>query len=292
MKSSRFITVILILIASCSSEIELNNNDYLLIKSNDEKAVLVLFPCFPCDSEHTLKEANFIEELTKNSISVVLLNENQKLYLQNSEKENLNNLIESIFKENNLTQNNISIGGFSSGGNLAIQMASYLSENSTLKISSVFAVDSPIDLVQLYNNCVLDVERNVKAEAVSEGEFIVDLFNENLGNPNESLVNFIGKSNFIQSEKNQPILDKLDQVKIRFYAEPDTVWQKENRERNFENLNAFQLENAHNYLVNKGHFNTELIFTEDKGIRSNGQKHPHSWSIVEGSSLKNWILNY
>lgn len=34
----------------------------------------------------------------------------------------------------------------------------------------------------------------------------------------------------------------------------------------------------------------EYIPTENKGYRSNGERHPHSWSIVDGTDLVNWML--
>jgi hypothetical protein len=33
----------------------------------------------------------------------------------------------------------------------------------------------------------------------------------------------------------------------------------------------------------------EFIKTENRGIRANGEIHPHSWSIVEKESLIKWI---
>jgi hypothetical protein len=34
----------------------------------------------------------------------------------------------------------------------------------------------------------------------------------------------------------------------------------------------------------------ELIKTENKGYRNDGNRHPHSWSIVEVDDLLRWIL--
>ncbi|MDX6747060.1 hypothetical protein SHK09_09685 [Polaribacter sp. PL03] len=36
--------------------------------------------------------------------------------------------------------------------------------------------------------------------------------------------------------------------------------------------------------------NIKLINTKNRGYRANGERHPHSWSIVDEKDLINWIL--
>jgi hypothetical protein len=43
-------------------------------------------------------------------------------------------------------------------------------------------------------------------------------------------------------------------------------------------------------LKKDGFKHVELITTENKGYRANGQRHPHSWSIVDGKDLIKWML--
>jgi hypothetical protein len=45
-----------------------------------------------------------------------------------------------------------------------------------------------------------------------------------------------------------------------------------------------------NLLQLKGNKEAELIVTQDKGIRLNGRKHPHSWSIMDSEDCLIWIF--
>ncbi|HRC32087.1 MAG TPA: hypothetical protein PK736_01445 [Bacteroidia bacterium] len=36
--------------------------------------------------------------------------------------------------------------------------------------------------------------------------------------------------------------------------------------------------------------NAEMIVTYDKGVRIDGTKHPHSWSIMDSQDCLDWIL--
>lgn len=290
MKFVSLFFISLFIIISCNSSSEFHTKDFILKKANDEKAVVFLFPCFPCNAEHTQSEAKFIEDLVKNEISVVLLNENQKLFFKQEDLERVEILMNEILKTYKISNENIVIGGFSSGGNLALQFSSYLMQINKLKPKSIFIVDSPVDLVKLYKNAQNDVDLKFHQDAVSEGEFLLNYFYENVGHFEHGFDQYKKYSSFINLEEKQPLLDHLNNIKIRLYAEPDLEWQKLNRGRNFENLNAFQLENLHHYLRTKPNIKSELIFTEGKGVKSTGERHPHSWSIVEGDGLSKWIL--
>lgn len=279
------ILIFTLLYTVCSSQ-SLNNELYSLIKVENEKAVVILFPCFPCDAKHTQKEAPFLKELENAEISIVLLNENQKLFLEEKDKTRIADLLKTIFKKHSLHTSNLYIGGFSSGGNLTVLMTQYLIQHSDIHPKGIFIIDSPIDLEQLYYNSEKDIERNFNETSVTESKFIIDLLQNALGNPKTDKENYIRYSPFLSSEKEQVYLKDLQNIKIRFYSEPNDEWYKNNREREYQELNTFQLEKANEYLSN-----SELILTKNRGYRANGQRHPHSWSIVDGQDLINWIFS-
>ena len=45
-----------------------------------------------------------------------------------------------------------------------------------------------------------------------------------------------------------------------------------------------------NALHLHGNEEAELILTQDKGYRPDGQRHPHSWSIVDEEEMVGWLL--
>jgi hypothetical protein len=42
--------------------------------------------------------------------------------------------------------------------------------------------------------------------------------------------------------------------------------------------------------MKNGNKNAEVIITQKKGGRLNGNKHPHSWSIMDTNDTMEWIM--
>ena len=276
---------LIFVLMSCLSNSKIETEKYELQKSKIKKTVLIIFPCFLCSVENTKEEANFLKDIQNKNVTTLLLNYNQKLFLEDFEKKELSDLLESIFKENDLNKQNVFYGGFSSGGNLALLLGNYQSQNKSEIIpKGIFVVDSPIDLELLYQSSQKDIETN------NESAFLVDFFNNSLGNPNHNKENYIKYSPFLTSEKIQPNFEFLINTKIRLYAEPDFNWYKTNRNQEPEDLNYYHLSKAEKYLKSKG-FSVDFIQTKNRGFRVNGEKHPHSWNLVEQNELLNWIFD-
>lgn len=277
-------------VSSCNSQ-TFQKKEYSFSKAKNEKATLILFPCFVCDKTNTQTEAFFLKNIEKAGISTLLLDYNQKLFLYENEKEKLAKKLNSIFKENNISNQNVYIGGFSSGGNITILISNYLIKtNNKLQPKGIFIIDSPLDLEELYKNAQNDVQLNKNADAVEEGKYLIKLLEEKIGVPETNLENYKNLSPYLISQNSIKNIEYLTKIKIRFYTEPDLVWQSENRNRKYEDLNAYKLEKTYNALKQLGNQQLELIKTENRGYRANGKKHPHSWNIVEKENIIKWIL--
>lgn len=292
--SSGFLFGILgvIMLLSCSGDevkVVTGKNFELRVAPN-QKAVLVLFPCFPCDIENTKIEAKFLKDIEREGITTLLLGYNQRLFLSEPEKEEYAMVINSILDRNSVTKDNVYIGGFSGGGNISVVLANYLVEQEdALQPQGVFAVDSPLDIERLYQNAELDIKRNPVEESVAESKYIVDMLEKKIGRPNEVPAKYRQLSPYTMSTDATDNIAYLKNTKIRFYYEIDQEVQDLKR-RNREDLNAYMLEKAHESLVKLGNKRAELIETTNRGIRANGEKNTHSWSLVEQGSLVSWML--
>ena len=58
----------------------------------------------------------------------------------------------------------------------------------------------------------------------------------------------------------------------------------------YEQMNAFYIKNLSKSLTKQGFENVEYIATKNKGYRANGDRHPHSWGIVDKKELIDWML--
>ncbi|MFC4476280.1 hypothetical protein [Flavobacterium chungangensis] len=257
-----------------------------------QKAVLILFPCFPCNIENTKKEARFLKNLKQEGITTLLLNYNMKLYLSESEKKEYSLALNSIFDRNKIAKENIFIGGFSSGGNLALLLSNYLIQTkNAIQPKGLVVVDSPLDLERLYNGAQEDVKKNVSEEAVEEGKYLIQLFNDDLGNPKANIETYKKMSPYLVSSDSKVNIEYLKDIKIRLYCEPDLEWYWTNKKRTYEELNAFHLEKTYDSLLNLGAEKVEFIKTSNRGFDAKGNKKPHSWTLIEREDLIKWILN-
>lgn len=257
-----------------------------------QKAVLILFPCFPCNIENTKNEAQFLKNLKQEGITTLLLNYNMKLYLSESEKKEYSLALNSIFDRNKIAKENIFIGGFSSGGNLALLLSNYLIQTkNAIQPKGLVVVDSPLDLERLYDGAQEDVKKNVSEEAVEEGNYLIQLFNDDLGNPKDNIETYKKMSPYLVSSDSKVIIEYVKDIKIRLYCEPDLEWYWTNKKRTYEELNAFHLEKTYDSLLNLGAEKVEFIKTSNRGFDAKGNKKPHSWNLIEREDLIKWILN-
>ncbi len=83
---------------------------------------------------------------------------------------------------------------------------------------------------------------------------------------------------------------RLKTLPVRLYTEPDSAWWRSERGYGHEHTNAHLLERATILAKAQGWNNLHLIETHNRGYRPNGERHPHSWSIVDPEELMDWVL--
>ena len=295
MKKIFFVLIVVTILFSCKSSIsEVNHiidKEFEIYKVSNSKATLVLFPCFPCDIENTKNEFPIIDEANNKGVSVILMNYNFKLYLKDSELQNLSKHFNSIFENNKLSTDNVYIGGFSGGGNVTLLLSNYLiKEENSIQPKGVFIVDSPVDLLGLYKVAEKNIISNFSSESVEEANWIIDTFNSEFGNPKDSISLYKKLSPYTLETNTISNVENLKNLKIRLYTEPDFDWWLKNRKNQKDEINSYFIEQLYNDLKIKGFKKIELINTKNKGYRANGARHPHSWSIVDKENLLNWVL--
>lgn len=205
---------------------EIKKDDYELSKPiENTKGVLVLFGGYPEKVEDIKREFKILDIAKKNGIAIVFMNYNKKLWLEENEKKELAEQLKSIFLENKLPSDNIYIGGFSSGGNVALLIGHYLNENDEylLTPNGIFIVDSPIDLAALYFSSEKNMERNFSNVSIQESTWIIETLGKQFGNPHNDIAAYEEYSVFTSKTKNIDNIKNLKDTKIRLYTEPDTL---------------------------------------------------------------------
>jgi len=266
---------------------EIHTPTYDLILPTEQKALLILFPCFPCDAADTRAESRIADTAAANGIAVLMLNFNRHILMSEAEQQEVIGTIAAAVKAHGVDATNTFIGGFSSGGNVSVLLAKELvrAPRPGIGLKGVFAVDSPLDLVHLYDCSQRDLAKTSFPEYKDEARYLQAFLDSTLGAPSDSMANYERSAPLLNSSASVAALKDLP---IRFYTEPDTAWWRANRDDGYEELNAFALKRLYETLLAAGNARTEYITTEGRGVQ-HGNRHPHAWSIVEEQELVKWI---
>ena len=262
----------------------------LLLPRGKQVGVLLLFPGFPETPDVVKREFKIVAPAMEAGIAVALMKFNRKLWLEDDEKKELTMIIERMFAESKLERDNVYIGGFSSGGTVSLLISDYLvASQSSVQPEGVFVIDSPVDLLGLYENSQRNIQRNFSPVSVQESQMIVGMLESRFGKPEDSIAPYEAHSVYTLKTHNTKNVSHLRDVELRFYTEPDTVWWKQNRQYEYEDMNAYFIKHLADDLGEEFGDNVAYIATENRGYRSTGERHPHAWSIVDVADLIRWM---
>lgn len=266
--------------------------DYELHLAPKSKVLLVLFPGGGHTSKNIKEEFKILPSAEVANVSVLLMNFNRHLWIMKEDAQQLGGVLQGVVDQYDLQENPIYMGGMSMGGNVALSLSNYLHDQQSLLFpKGVFIIDSPIDLYRLYENALVDLSKEgLTEQRLAEPRWIVETLENTFGKQDDLLVNIAEQSPFTFKTQKMSV-PNLSQTQLRLYTEPDVEWWRTNRGTIFEQTNAYMIQNIHKWLKEVGWEQTELIQTKNKGYRANGDRHPHSWSIVDVDELLQWMLN-
>ena len=267
---------------------------YKLVPNENPVGVLVLLPGGGESIEDVMKQISLHELAVKKNILVLFPSINWGTDTFYPECKFLDAIFQQIVNEYKISKNRFILGGFSSGGMVSLTYAekANMNDDSTyIKPLAVFGIDPPLDYSHLWNRSKRNVERNFSEVAVWEGNWIMDSYIKQFGgSPEEYPENYLKYSIYYHDDKDGGNAKYLINTPVRLYTEPGIIWQMENRHNDLYDLNCTDITAMINLLQLKGNKEAELVVTYDKGVRLNGQKHPHSWSIMDSEDCLKWIL--
>lgn len=268
----------------------ITTKDYHLYLPSNAKQVLVLFPGGGATAKDIAANFDIVAPAPQEKIALFLMNFNRHLWVEQDEQEQLSQLLATALAQHQLEDLPLVIGGMSIGGNVGVTLSSYwTSQEQYPTPAAVFVVDSPLDLYTLYENALYDTKRpELSPQRLGEPKWIVNYFETILGK--EDLLSRVQEvAPLTYANQYWENMAPLKNIPVRFYTEPDPAWWKANRQTEHERTNAHALQQWSQLLKQQGWEQLELIETQNKGYRANGERHPHSWSIVDVADLLNWI---
>jgi hypothetical protein len=266
---------------------------YLAVKppTSSISGVLVLLDGFGGAAESIPVESMLPNIAYANGILTVAAAMGQKIYADSAVIGKLNLLLKDVIKRYNVAPDKFVIGGFSAGGTIALRYVELCKESpSTYPVNprAVFAVDSPVDLIDLWTFFEKQIEKNYSDVAVGEAKFVSALMQQEHGTPKANLQTYKWLTPFYNLQKGEGNEKYLKNIPVRVYHDVDVVWRLQNRrqsayEGNYLNSSELILR----LMLMK---NEAAEFVKGRtGYRSNGMRHPHSWNIVDEVEFIQWM---
>lgn len=264
---------------------------YQAIVPKAPKGVLVLLPSTWESTGHMLSSNRQLCKLAfDNHLAVLVPSINQRLALKSRSLDILNTAFSHAIKTYNLPKDKFVMGGFSMGGLFSLRYGEIANMDSTLTVvkpRAIFSVDGPVDLANLYRNFRNKYNGNPHSEAWYG---MRELRAAMGGVPDSAMAGYITNSAFSLSEKNGGNARYLKNTPVRIYGDVDVNWWMDNRNVDMYDMNALDQSAMILRLRNMGNTRAEFINAYKKGYRLEGNRHPHSWSIVDAADCMIWIL--
>lgn len=305
MKQRTLMTVLALLTISSThaqnfEEVVFNDKDaddyYIQLKPPTDKVigVLLLLPGYGEKAESIFPSSKLFNTAYANNIWTIAMAGGEKLYADEKVLDKLNRGLADLLRRNpTIPKDKFIIGGFSAGGTISLRYAEYSIENSAktpVVLKGVFAVDSPIDLVDIWEYFQREIKKNYSDAGVFEAKFVSEQMKKEIGTPatNPTKYNELTPFNHRLTEAGNE--KHLKNMAVRVYHDVDIEWQLKQRRRSLFDSNELSSSELINRLLLMGNERAEFMTSKQPGMRSNGMRHPHSWSIVDEVECIQWII--
>lgn len=273
---------------------ESNELYYLkLIPKGEIKGAIVILPSGGETTQDLLKQITIPKLAFDKGLATIIPSINWGTEDREVEIETLNTIFHEVVTKHTIPKNNFVLGGLSNGGMISLVYAQqFVKDNKKtyLKPKGVFGLDVPLDKTHFYEYCEREIKRNFSEAGVAEARWLMNNYNEIYGgSPKEFPEKYIEASIYSNGVENGGNAKFLKNIPIRMYTDLDVNWLMNERRRDLYDWNGTDIVAMINDLKLMGNKNANVIITMGKGVKLDGTKHPHSWSIMDNQDCFNWI---
>lgn len=267
---------------------------HALIPEGKINGCIVLMPGTQETTEHLISSTSKLFELGySNHLAILALSINQRLTLNNEVLKLMNDMIGDALTRYAIPENKVVIGGWSMGGLFSLRYTELANQDvrmTRVKPVAVFSCDGPTDLVNIYNMFQMKLKKFPDNSEAIYG--INELGKYCGGSPGIAKEKYIYYSSYTHADDEGGNAKYLLNTPVRIYNDLDVNWWMENRGLDMYYMNGLDQSAMIQFLNDKGNAKATFINAFGKGFRLEGNRHPHSWSIVEPDDLINWVLKY
>lgn len=262
-----------------------------LIPKGIIKGAIVILPSGGETTEDLLKQITIHQLALNKGIATIIPAINWGTEDRKAEIQTLNAIFKEVVLKHNIPKENFVLGGLSNGGMISlVYTQKAVKEQTYLKPKGVFGLDVPLDKAHFYEYCQREIKRNFSKLGVGEAHWIKNNYDKIYGGSPEAFPEkYIEASIYSNGVKNGGNAKYLKNIPIRMYTDLDVNWLIDKRRRDLYDWNGTDIVAMINDLKLMGNKDASVIITMGKGVKLDGTKHPHSWSIMDNQDCFNWI---
>ncbi|KFF08536.1 hypothetical protein [Flavobacterium hydatis] len=268
---------------------------YKMVPKTEIIGALVILPSGGESTEDLLKQITLHELAVKKGILVIIPSINWSTDSKEAEFSLLDKIFKEIVIKHKVSKDNFILGGLSNGGIISLTYAENAVKNPSkffLIPKGIFALDAPLDETRFYKYCEREIKRNFSEAGVNEAKWMKDNWDSLYGgSPDQFPEKYIEASIFSFGAKDGGNAKYLKNMPIRMYTDLDVDWLINERHRDLYDWNGIDIVAMISQLKVLGNNNASVIISQGKGVKLNGTKNPHSWSIMDSENCLNWALN-
>ena len=266
---------------------------YFAIAPEQIDGAVVLFPGFGQIAESVLVSTALPEVAYQNNLLTLVYAGGQRLTADSLVAGHITRMLRDALARFDIPTDKFALGGFSSGGTIALrytQLCHQHPEAYPIQPAAVFMGDSPVDLFRLWAMQEENMQPGNADVSIEEAKRLETALQTAYGaTPRENPDIYRDLSPFSLN----PIFGEnerwLQDVAVRSYHDVDINWRIQERGQSVFYRNYVASSELINRLRKAGNKRAEFIQTFQTGYRRNGQRHPHSWSIIDAEECVAWI---
>ena len=274
---------------------------FKIVPDFQAKGLLVLLPGARGNSEWPLKTTKIPYIAAERGLVTIMISyEPWLVWLRNDVLELVNKAINDVLNKHNIPANKCIIGGFSAGGNMALNYTEHAFIDSSITAITpcgVFALDPPMDLVELYKILNYEMEGcyclDKKVKITEETKSLHEQMTKYLGTPWNNHNNYFQYSPFLISDRfeNGGMAIHLKDVPVRIYSGFDWDYYKNKTE--YCSLTIPSSPFLISFLQSKGNERAtykdqfEEDYYPDGGEEFRGR---HAWKGFDSEECVDWII--
>ena len=269
------------------------NGYYLAVRpqSKEIKGVLVLLTSFQ-SPESLLPETKLHNVAFANDLLTVIAPMKQKLYADSFAVARLNSLFKDVATRFVCDTSRFALAGYDEAGDIALrytELSFEHPENFLVQPKAVFGIDAPVDLFGLWRWSENQFKKNYWQGAVGDAHYYIDTMTKENGTIYNNATRYQFLTPFYREGQGVGNEQYLKNVAVRLYYDTDIKWQLENRRNSYYDTKFADGSELIKQLLLMGNDKAEFRSSNQPGIRSNGQRHPNSLSIVDEVECVQWI---